>query len=62
MNSVPAVSRLRLTMRLLALVLLLFLLGSEQVFDLTDETISLLLETALPGESVTRARGRGRGG
>ena len=55
---------LRLTMRFFPLVFLLFLilLGSEQVFDLADEAISLLLETTLPGDCFARAGMRGRRG
>lgn len=42
-------------------LLLLVLLGIEQVLDLGDKAISLLLETGLPGERATRTRsGSGR--
>ena len=43
----------------LVLVLLLMIL-LEQVLDFADKAFSLLLEAALPGDGVARAR-RGRG-
>jgi len=51
-----------LVMRLFPMVVvLLILLGSEEVFDFVDKSFSLLLEAAFPGDGVTRTRsGRGR--